>query len=204
MAEGRDDEAWCTALRDAGPAGDEARRELRAVLVRGLARAVGGRAHAHVEDFAQEAMIRVLERLRDFRRESRFTTWALTIAMRVAFSELRRARWQDVPLESLVPSDEAEASLAAVPGDPERTLARDRASAVLEAAIAQLTEKQRTVLVAELRGLPQDEIARRLGSNRNAVYKVGHDARRALVRSLIAGGITSEEVRWMFDQDAET
>ena len=64
--------------------------------------------------------------------------------------------------------------------------------------------QQRTVLVAEMRGLPQDEIARRLGSNRNAVYKVCHDARRALVRSLVAGGVTSDEVRWMFDQDMGT
>jgi RNA polymerase sigma-70 factor (ECF subfamily) len=160
-----------------------------------------------VEDFAQEAMLRILERLGDspsaggaFRGDSRFTTWALAIAMRVAFTELRRARWQDVPFEALVPAEEAGPSLAAAPADPERTLARARAVAVLEAGIAQLTERQRTVLVAELRGLPQDEIARRLGSNRNAVYKVAHDARRALVRALEAGGVTYEEVQWMFDE----
>jgi RNA polymerase sigma-70 factor (ECF subfamily) len=196
---GRDDEAWGAALRDPGQAGDQARRELRAGLVRGLARAVGGRAHAHVEDFAQEAMIRILARLDDYRGDSRFTTWALTVALRVAWSELRRARWQDVPIESLAPSEEAAAALAAAPDDPERSLARERAVDVLQAAIAELTERQRTVLVAEMRGMPQDEIGRRLGSSRNAVYKVCHDARRALVRALVRGGVTPEEVRWMFD-----
>ena len=36
-----------------------------------------------------------------------------------------------------------------------------------------LTTKQRGALLAELQGMPQDEIARHLGSNRNALYKLG-------------------------------
>ena len=45
---------------------------------------------------------------------------------------------------------------------------------------SELTEKQRTALLAELKGMPQDEIAKHLGSNRNALYKLTHDARRRL------------------------
>ncbi len=36
------------------------------------------------------------------RGDSRFTTWAVTVAVRVAFTELRRAKWQDVSLDRLV------------------------------------------------------------------------------------------------------
>lgn len=54
-----------------------------------------------MEDFAQEAAIRVLSRLDGFRGDSRFTTWAVAVAVRVAFTELRRARWRDVSLDAL-------------------------------------------------------------------------------------------------------
>jgi RNA polymerase sigma-70 factor (ECF subfamily) len=58
-----------------------------------------------------------------------------------------------------------------------------------------LTAKQRAALLAELRGMPQDEIARYLGSNRNALYKLTHDARKRLKRGLEAAGFAAEERR---------
>ena len=61
-----------------------------------------------------------------------------------------------------------------------------------------LTEKQRSALLAELRGMPQDEIARHLGSNRNAIYKLTHDARRRLKRGLEAAGVTAEDIGTAF------
>ena len=57
-----------------------------------------------------------------------------------------------------------------------------------------LTAKQRAALLAELRGMPQDEIARHLGSNRNAIYKLTHDARKRLKRGLEAAGFTAEDI----------
>ena len=57
-----------------------------------------------------------------------------------------------------------------------------------------LTEKQRTALLAELKGMPQDEIARQLGSNRNAIYKLTHDARKKLRAALEAAGYTALDV----------
>jgi RNA polymerase sigma-70 factor, ECF subfamily len=56
----------------------------------------------------------------------------------------------------------------------------------------QLTGKQWLALTAELNGMPQDEIARQLGSNRNAVYKLTHDARRKLRAGLEAAGFDAE------------
>ena len=57
-----------------------------------------------------------------------------------------------------------------------------------------LTEKQRTVVQADLAGMPIEEIARRLGTNRNAVYKMFHDARRKLRAGFAAVGISAEDV----------
>jgi RNA polymerase sigma-70 factor, ECF subfamily len=59
----------------------------------------------------------------------------------------------------------------------------------------ELTELQRQAMVAiVLRGMPIEEVARRLGTNRNALYKLLHDARQRLKGSLEAQGLTVEEV----------
>jgi RNA polymerase sigma-70 factor (ECF subfamily) len=62
-----------------------------------------------------------------------------------------------------------------------------------------LTARQRTALVGELRGMPQEEIARQLGIGRNALYKLGHDPRKRLKARLAAAGVTDEDVRAAFD-----
>ncbi|HEU4404384.1 MAG TPA: sigma-70 family RNA polymerase sigma factor [Polyangiaceae bacterium] len=196
--EGRGNEAWRRELRAAGPEGEAARRDLRALLVAGLGRAFGARAGAQVEDFAQEALVRVLDRLDAFRGDSRFTTWAMSIAVHVAHSELRRAHWKGTSLEDLAAYDEAGALLPEGAPDAERSLARARALAALEGALGQITDRQRAVIAGELRGMPQEEIGRRLGVGRNAVYKLGHDARRALLRALVAEGLGADDVRWAF------
>ena len=53
------------------------------------------------EDLAQDATLRVLENIDSFRGDSRFTTWATKIAVRVAISDLRRARYKDFSLDDL-------------------------------------------------------------------------------------------------------
>ena len=62
-----------------------------------------------------------------------------------------------------------------------------------------LTDRQRQALVAELRGMPQAEIAAQMGLTRNALYKLTHDARQNLKRGLETAGIDGDEVRKAFD-----
>jgi RNA polymerase sigma-70 factor, ECF subfamily len=59
----------------------------------------------------------------------------------------------------------------------------------------ELTERQRTALTAELGGMPLAEIAEKLGSNPNSVYKLMHDARKNLRRGMEAAGFTIDDVR---------
>ena len=202
----RTTERWLAELRDDSLSGEDARRELRAILVAGLGRALGGRAVEQIEDFAQDSIVRVLASLDGFRGDSRFTTWATAIAMRVAWSELRHARWKDVSVDELVEGGGEHAAGDARTDEPDtaKALDRGRVMAALERAIAEtLTERQRTVIVAELRGMPQEELATRLHTNRNALYKVSHDARRALLRALEAGGFDAAHVRWAFSETGE-
>ena len=46
--------------------------------------------------------------------------------------------------------------------------------------------------------MPQEEIGRRLGITRNAVYKLGHDARKKLKHGLEASGFNATEIRSAF------
>ena len=50
------------------------------------------------------------------------------------------------------------------------------------------------MIVAELQGIPTIEIAEHLGTNQNALYKLGHDARRKLRAALNDAGFTGEHI----------
>ena len=56
-----------------------------------------------------------------------------------------------------------------------------------------LTEKQRVAITALLNEMPIEEIARKTNSNRNAVYKLIHDARARLKDGFQQAGITPED-----------
>jgi DNA-directed RNA polymerase specialized sigma24 family protein len=69
---------WPAALR-AADSGEQAAavRALRELLHHGLRIALNGRgdvSEAHLEDFAQESLLRVLDRLDQFQGRSKFTT----------------------------------------------------------------------------------------------------------------------------------
>ena len=183
-------EEWHLDLHAEGVRGDEAVAHLHGLLLRAARFEVFRRrgslpqlAAAELDDLAQEAAddaaVSVLRRLGDFRGESSFRTWAYKFALLEASVKVRRRAWRDreVTLEpehweslahsGLGPDDAAEnAALLAAVRDGIRTA---------------LTPRQRQVLVAAvLEGVPIDVLAERLGSNRNALYKLLHDARRRL------------------------
>lgn len=197
----RTNEEWLVALR--GPERDEALADLRTVIVRGLKVAFGGRVrglHETAEDFAQDALIRVLNNLDSFRGESRFTTWAQRVAVRVAYTELRRRRWRDVSLQEVIERHEKGGRNAGALTDqmssPERETARKMMVETLQRFIAEeLTERQREAMVAVMfEGMPLGEAARRMETNRNALYKLLHDARKKLKRRIEAEGLSPQEV----------
>jgi len=194
-------EEWLAELR--GPGRDQALADLRATLVRGLRYAMADRpqvTEADLQDFAQDALLKILAGLDSFRGESRFTTWAQKIAVRVAFTELRRRRWKDVALEDLVAQyDSADLTpvvLTDPAASPEQETARRMIMETLQRIIAEeLTERQRQALTAVLRGtMPLEEVARRMSTNRNALYKLLHDARRKLQKAMLAEGLSAGDV----------
>lgn len=217
----RSNEAWLLALTGGPAEQDAAITALRVRLRRGLywylARErsdLAGRSPSELEqmaeDYAQDAVLRVLQRLDSFRGESRFTTWATRIALRIAISDLRRARYRDFRLDDLT----AEGELpplhgATLPGDDraptpegsaERAEVQERIAQALREA---LTPRQRQALEAVvLQGVPLEVVARQMGSNRNALYKLVHDARRKLRAQLEAQGLDVAYVLNLFAESS--
>jgi len=178
---------------------DAALRDLSRYVQGGVARALGARGEVEtsdLEDFTQEAIVRILGALDSFRGESRFTTWAMTIALRVAYTSLRKRRFADVSLEEIEEYAHVLGSASLDAANPvEREAERNDLLDALRRAIEErLTERQRTVVLAELRGVPSDRVAEILDSNRNAVYKVYHDARKNLRAALMEAGFTPSDV----------
>ncbi len=205
-ADGRTNEEWLAALRGSEQA--VALEDLRGFLTRGLGYALSGRPNvrdADIQDFVQDALLRILAALDSFRGESRFLTWAQKIAVHVAFTELRRRRWRDVSLEAVSPgtgdTDFVPETLAEQGDGPEQqAIQNDLLHAIRRIIAEELTGKQRQALVAILiYGMPPEEVARRMDTNRNAIYKLLHDARKRLRARMAAEGMSPEDVLAAFE-----
>jgi RNA polymerase sigma-70 factor (ECF subfamily) len=196
---------WLTALGSAGVVHDDAVARLHALLLHAarfeVARRRPALPHLRGDDFddianqaADDALVSILRRLGDFRGASRFTTWAYKFALLEAAVKLRKRAWQgrELPLEP-----ESWATLASSDTEPYAELEQRAVIDAIEEAMRDvLTPHQRTVLVAlAVNGVPIDVLADRLGSNRNALYKTLHDARRRLRRHLDERGLAVDGSR---------
>lgn len=203
----RSNDEWLAGLQ--GPDSDLAIGELRELLLRGLRAALANQVRSDLnsilEDFVQDALIKVLDNLDSFRGESRFTTWAQKIAVNVAFTELRRRRWKDVSLHDLTErEDGSEFTPEYFTTDevsPEQQASQNAMMAFVQRMVAEeLTDKQREVMMMVMvGGVPLAEVAERLGTNRNALYKLLHDARKRLKQAMLAEGLTPEQVLASFE-----
>ena len=200
----RTNEEWLRDLRADGEAQADAIADLRTYLWRAalysLTQAQSALAHLSsveigqmAEDCAQDALVSILQHLHEFRGDSKFTTWAYRFAVNVALVSSRREFRKSVSLDQLLEDSEwpglpVQVDLNAI--DPDRAALQAEIWRVVREVIDHdLTERQRQVLKAMVfNEVPIDEIARYFGSNRNAVYKLMHDARRSLKARLEARG----------------
>jgi len=200
---------WLEQLND--PIDDQALADLRKILLRGLRASLSNRINtdldAITEDFVQDALLKILKSLDTFRGESRFTTWAQKIAIHVAYTELRRRRWKDISLQDITETAEGEEFTPAILTDPSTTPEReasqnDMLQVVYDLIDTELTDRQRTAIVSILQGgMPIDQVARKMNTNRNALYKLIHDARKRLQQALMdSTGFSAQEVLAMFEQ----
>lgn len=194
---------WLRALHAEDGTRDAAIARLHALLLRAAHFEVNRRRSTlphlrgnELEDIAEEAaadaLMSVLRRLDDFRGASRFTTWAYKFALLEAAVKLRKRAWQgrEIPLEPEGWDAFSSASLGPAAASEQNELLR----AVQEAIAEVLTPHQRSVLVGlAVNGVPIDVLADRLNTNRGALYKTLHDARRKLRAHLLERGFALDD-----------
>lgn len=202
---------WVADLRGGGDGRESALEDLRAAVVAGLPYALSNWLSPDnpgfaslAEETAQETLLRVGDRLDSFEGRSKFTTWTHKIAVRIALTELRRRRWRDVSLDGLVgeESDDSDSMIADPTPNPDTLAERGNMVGLIRKLIMEeLTEKQRQAMVAvAIKGMPLEEVARRMGMERNALYKLMHDARLRLKKRMSREGLTPGDALAVFNR----
>ena len=199
-AKTRSNTDWVEALQARGPERDIALIDLRESLLRVLRRMkyrLPPVDDSLLEDSVQDAMLLILDRVDQFQGRSRFLTWATSIAIHAAMSNIRKQRYKHVSMSDVFEEVESKTSIQCQ-ADQERD--QDALVDHLKHLINHtLTERQRMVLLAELKGVPQDTIAQWTNSNRNAIYKLTHDARKKLKKGLESAGYDPSDINAAFN-----
>jgi RNA polymerase sigma-70 factor (ECF subfamily) len=123
----------------------------------------------------------------------------------LALNELRRRKWRDVSLD-LMEDDESDESATRqfASSDPTPDTVTERADIlrrVQQIVMEELTPRQRAAMKAiHIRGVPKEEVARRMNTNRNALYKLLHDARLRLKLRLERESLPPKELLEMFGE----
>lgn len=201
----RTNQEWVEALKEDGIMKEDALADLRAIIIRSLPYGLSKylspsspKFDTLVEETAQETLLRVMDRIDTFEGRSRFTTWVMKIAVRIALSELRRKRWKNVSLEDLAPEDDGEITERILPDDavgPHSIAEQSDLMGYLQQVMdEELTDYQKKAIqLIGMMDVPMDQAAELLGSNRNAIYKLMHDARLRLKRRMARDGMSVSE-----------
>ena len=135
---------------------------------------------ADLADASQEVFLVVFRRLPEFRGQARLSTWIYEICLRIALASKRRAAARkELPLGELPERVNDDA-----PPDSDRVRARQ----VLAAALEQLPDEQRAVIVLhEIEELSMRRVAAILGCPLFTAYSRHRLARKRLKQLLAEG-----------------
>ena len=175
----------------------EGERDLFCELIRPYERRVFAAAfailrnEADAEDVAQEAMLKAFKHIRQFRGESRFSTWLIQITVNEA--RMRRRKEHAELMEPIADREDQEGNYT--PREfadwreiPLETLERKEVRQKLAEALASLGEKYREVFVLrDMQHLSIEETANALGIS-TASVKTRLLRARLMLRDLLAPG----------------
>jgi RNA polymerase sigma-70 factor (ECF subfamily) len=156
-------------------------------------RMLGNRHEA--EDVAQEVFITVFKQIDTFREESKFSTWLYRVAVnhcknRMKYLKRRHDKDRDEINEDTTSAGSNGTIGSAVPSSPDRALHGAQMETVLAAAIKELDEEQRTVIILrDVEDLSIEEICAITELPDGTVKSRLHRARLVLRKKLQRHGI---------------
>lgn len=217
MNTSRSNDAWLLALRQPGEAQEEALEELRDYLLRAvllylrnhrsdLSDFSGEELRQFAEDMAQESLVAISDSLAQFRGEAKFTTWAYRFVINRTATELRLHHYRNLSIDNLLQEESAVFyELTQNLGDVDPSLHAERHDLLVELRRIireELTERQRfAILGVHFYHRSLDEVAEQLGTSRNTLYKLLHDARKKLKNQLETRYFGEGDVLALFDLD---
>jgi len=148
------------------------------------------------EDLTQEVFVKVNQALKTFRGESQLSTWIYRIATNVALDKLRSPSFRQTGGKSLSGDSIGEGEIEIMDKNPwtgentpsiETSVVRKVMNQCIRGVVEKLPESYRTVVVlSELEGFRDDEIAEILGVSLNTAKIRLHRSRARLKKDLEA------------------
>lgn len=209
----RTNQEWITYLNTAGEEQTRALTDLNRLLLRSVYYTFSKylpagydteRVRMLAEDCTQDALITLLAHLHEFRGESQFTTWAFKFGINKAMTAARWEQWRGVSLEALSGDREPdemdwESTQTSTTSVEQIQAQKETWEIVRQVIHSELTERQRQVLIwMVFDEVPMDVVTERLDTNRNAIYKLLHDARQKVKGRLESYGYKFEEILHIF------
>ncbi|NHF59127.1 sigma-70 family RNA polymerase sigma factor [Flavobacteriaceae bacterium TP-CH-4] len=124
------------------------------------------------KDLTQEVFVKVWENLNSFRNESAIATWIYRITVNTCLLQLRNKRY-------LTGTEALEKKTAT---EEETPFSNENRLAQMYACINKLNEESKGIILLELEGLPQKEIAAIMGLSHQAVRVRIHRIKNSLTK----------------------
>lgn len=151
------------------------------------------------KDATQDASIKIFKGIKNFREDSKFSTWIYRIAVNSS-KDLISKNYKDAPLsldaeielsgESIISAKSKEQD------DPERLALRREKLNTIKKAISNLPfEAKELIVLRDLNGLSYEEISEITGKNTGTVKSTLHRSRKLLAKDLISMGIVPSGVQ---------
>lgn len=189
----RSNKDWLDDLNSTGENCSRALQDLHAVILGSISYAFDEtivpktiNRNAAIDKIVSRTLLYVQQNLGQYDERSSFITWVLKIAVRQAFLEFRKQKWQANAPHSPFPEITSELR--------EQLQGNPFLQYLHQIFKDELSENQRLALRSMVMfRMPKEEVARQLGMKFCDYFKMIHDARLRLKHRLEADGIFSEE-----------